>query len=266
MAESNFYCNFGEATCSPSPTITRSEQHAIINRFIIPWLNYQLKEDCAAGARFDSLLLSDQSVSFLKNCLLCNNAGEKVLALSLLTEGLYSSNGTLRKAQNATGDQFTGNISDLITVELHNSGNYVTIEKAYPGINLGTSGQATVLLQANISGSYYITIKHRNSIETITSAPISFSGNTISYSFDGPGKAWGGNLKLSADGYWLIYGGDVNQDGLIDSGDMTPVDNGSITYATGYLDTDVNGDGAIDSADMTILDNNGSAYVTAITP
>ena len=266
MAESNFYCNFGEATCSPSPTISRSEQHAIINRYLVHWLNFELKEDCSSGAKFDSIILADQAITYLKNCILCNNAAEKVLSLSLLTEGLYTGNGILRKAQNATGDQFTGNIADQITVELHNSGNYNTIQYAATNITLSTSGQAAVNLPADINGSYYITIKHRNSIETTTSVPVSFSGNAINYSFNGPAKAWGGNLKLSPDNHWLIYGGDVNQDGLVNSDDMTTVDYDSKTYTSGYMATDINGDGIIDSADMTIPDNNGSAHVSSITP
>jgi len=40
MANYNFKCSFGELTCSPSPAISRSQQHAIINRYLIPWLNY----------------------------------------------------------------------------------------------------------------------------------------------------------------------------------------------------------------------------------
>lgn len=71
MAENNFLCSFGEATCSPQPTITRAEQHTVVNRFLIPWLEYQLKDDCLAGAQFDSLVATDTSIVFEKTCLLC---------------------------------------------------------------------------------------------------------------------------------------------------------------------------------------------------
>lgn len=71
MADNNFLCSFGEATCSPQPTITRSEQHIIINRYLLPWLKYELKGDCFSGAQFDSLISTDTSIVFQKTCLLC---------------------------------------------------------------------------------------------------------------------------------------------------------------------------------------------------
>ncbi len=72
MADNNFLCSFGEGTCSPPPTITRSEQHTIINRYLLPWLNFQLKGDCFSGAQFDSLIVRDSVIAFQKSCELCN--------------------------------------------------------------------------------------------------------------------------------------------------------------------------------------------------
>ena len=72
MANSNFFCNIGEATCTPQPAITRAEQHLVINRFLLPWLKYELKGDCFAGAQFDSLITTDTNIVFQKTCLLCN--------------------------------------------------------------------------------------------------------------------------------------------------------------------------------------------------
>jgi alpha-beta hydrolase superfamily lysophospholipase len=75
MAENNFLCNFGEATCTPPPSISRAQQHSVINRYLIPWLNYQLKNSCVSGAQFDSVLSTDTSITFQKNCSLCNATG-----------------------------------------------------------------------------------------------------------------------------------------------------------------------------------------------
>jgi pimeloyl-ACP methyl ester carboxylesterase len=71
MANSNFFCTVGEATCTPAPAISRAEQHQIINRYLLPWLKFQLKNDCVAGASMDSLILIDAAISFDKNCELC---------------------------------------------------------------------------------------------------------------------------------------------------------------------------------------------------
>ncbi|MBK7966630.1 MAG: hypothetical protein IPK10_16055 [Bacteroidetes bacterium] len=67
MADNNFLCSIGEATCTPQPTITRAEQHVVISNYLIPWLKYELKSDCASGAQFDSLITTDTSIVFQKH-------------------------------------------------------------------------------------------------------------------------------------------------------------------------------------------------------
>jgi hypothetical protein len=113
---------------------------------------------------------------------------------------------------------------------------------------------------------YFIVIKHRNSLETWSSSPVSFSSNSMSYNFTTEAsQAFGDNLKQMS-GVFVIYGGDVNQDGVVDSADMTPVDNDAAVYLAGYLPADVNGDGIIDTADITIIDNNSASYTGVIAP
>jgi pimeloyl-ACP methyl ester carboxylesterase len=76
MAEDNFLCNFGEATCNPKPTISRAVQHASISRFLLPWLKFQLKRDCNAGVLFDSLIKADKSIAGKSNCELCKRTAK----------------------------------------------------------------------------------------------------------------------------------------------------------------------------------------------
>jgi hypothetical protein len=109
-------------------------------------------------------------------------------------------------------------------------------------------------------------VKHRNGIETTTANPVSFSPATINYSFNAASQAYGNNLHQTVDGFWVIFCGDVNLDGLVDSGDMIPVDNMSSSFSTGYIPEDVNGDGLIDSTDLIGIDNNSSAFVSTILP
>ncbi len=71
MANSNFLCNFGEATCTPQPTITRDQQHIILEAYLGLWLDAQLKADCVAGLNFNTLINSDSRVTFQKNCTQC---------------------------------------------------------------------------------------------------------------------------------------------------------------------------------------------------
>jgi Secretion system C-terminal sorting domain len=71
MAEDNFLCNFGEATCNPKPAISRAVQHQALFRFLVPWLRFHLLNDCKSGQTFDSLAAKDVAVSIRKNCVLC---------------------------------------------------------------------------------------------------------------------------------------------------------------------------------------------------
>ncbi len=71
MAESNFNCSFGEGTCNPKPAITKNEQHALLKKYILPWLNSQLKNDCAASQLLNSQLNSDLKITFQNECDFC---------------------------------------------------------------------------------------------------------------------------------------------------------------------------------------------------
>ncbi len=72
MANSNFFCGVGESSCSPQPTITRTVQQNTINSYILPWLDFQLKGNCAQGNAFDNQLLVDNAITFQKNCIQCS--------------------------------------------------------------------------------------------------------------------------------------------------------------------------------------------------
>ncbi len=71
MANSNFLCNFGESTCTPQPTITRDEQHLVLEDYLVLWLDAQLKSNCVAGQGFNNLIGTDSRVTFQKNCSQC---------------------------------------------------------------------------------------------------------------------------------------------------------------------------------------------------
>lgn len=71
MAQTSATCSFGEATCTPAPAITRAEQHAVINAYLLPWLDRTLRGDCSAAARFDSTLAADPATTYLSACSPC---------------------------------------------------------------------------------------------------------------------------------------------------------------------------------------------------
>ena len=98
---------------------------------------------------------------------------------------------------NITGviPKWTDGSADHIAVELHSSAwrfdpacscdtsDYPTIVYAATNVPLTTTGTATLSVPAENNGAYYLTIKHRNSIETTSALPVDFSGATINYAF-----------------------------------------------------------------------------------
>jgi hypothetical protein len=65
FAQANTACSLGES-CSPS--ITRSTQHAIVNRFLTPWLDAQLKADPTGWPRFSEALATSDDVTWVQDC------------------------------------------------------------------------------------------------------------------------------------------------------------------------------------------------------
>jgi hypothetical protein len=192
----------------------------------------------------------------------------KTLTVKAYLEGLY--NGVdLNQALDEFGPHFAAGIADQVYLELHSALDYTTI--VYPAVptlvDLSTGGILTVTdIPGSLSGSYYITIKHRNSIETTSAAAVSFATSPVTYDFTtAASQAFGDNMRLMGTVY-AIWGGDVNQDGIVDSGDMNPVENESTAVTMGYIPEDVNGDGIVDSGDMNIVENNSTAVIMVMTP
>jgi hypothetical protein len=173
----------------------------------------------------------------------------------------------MNQAYDDLGPHFAAGIADQVTVELHNSATYSTIAYSLGLRNLSTTGNIAIsAIPAKYNSSYYLTIKHRNSIETTSGVPVSFAGTAVNYDFTtAASKAYGDNMKLMGTVYG-IWGGNVNQDGIVDTGDMNPVENESTNATMGYVNEDANGDGIVDTGDMNIVENNSTNVVMSILP
>jgi dienelactone hydrolase len=75
FANSNFFCSTGEATCQPAATISRTVQLNTVFTYLLPWLDYQLKADTAAGNNFQTLLLGSSGLTYEQNCSLTTVSG-----------------------------------------------------------------------------------------------------------------------------------------------------------------------------------------------
>lgn len=157
-------------------------------------------------------------------------------------------------------------VPDTILVELHNSSSpFASVDSSR--IFLDASGRGTGLFNVAANGtSYYIAIKHRNSIETWSATGQTFVGSAMNYDFtDAANKAYGNNMVHKGT-KWCIYSGDCFNDGLVDASDLNIIDNDAANFAYGYHVSDLNGDGWTDGLDMNITDNNSAQFIYAVTP
>ena len=200
--------------------------------------------------------------------IITNSASQSVSnSLTLYLEGLYTTGTGNRKAQDSGGDHFAGPVADLVTVKLASATSPYGIVYTANNVQLYANGKSSFSIPGSLTGSYYIVVKHRNSIETWSAAPVSFAGGAVSYNFSTSlSQAFGSNLKAVGGGFYAMFGGDISQDGLVDGTDMASVDNASTAGVVGYVATDANGDGLVDGSDMALIDNNSTASVASEKP
>lgn len=175
----------------------------------------------------------------------------KMLNLKALVEGLYNGSTTTPDTMQI---EFREGIFPFNLVELKHA--------AFD--TLGRSNSFFYNLRNSVP--YFLVLKHRNSIEVWSATVKNFSAGYLSYDFTtDAGKAFGNNL-IKVGTKWCMHSGDVNQDGKIDSVDLSLISNNAFSYPNGFLNTDLNGDGFIDLSDLTICDNNAYRNIVVIKP
>jgi uncharacterized protein YjdB len=184
-----------------------------------------------------------------------------IIEVKAFPEGLFNpATISLTKSRNASGEQFGGAIADKIILELHQATAPFSLIGTAFSANLLTTGYAHSMTITALPDSFYIVVKHRNSLETWSSAPVTPVNGLLQYDFTKQiNSAYGNNLKPLGS-YFGIFSGDVNQDGLLDGLDMSQIGNKANIFGVGYLPEDLNGDGIIDALDMILLDNNAGEF------
>lgn len=110
FADYNFYCSIGEATCSPSPTITREQQQQTVLSFLIPYFDFQLKGNFNSWQIFRDLLYSSQEVTFEDGWTNLPEPQGK-----LFNQGWNSLSYPLNPVENAFKQQFAGIIDQIVS-------------------------------------------------------------------------------------------------------------------------------------------------------
>jgi photosystem II stability/assembly factor-like uncharacterized protein len=150
-------------------------------------------------------------------------------------------------------------VSDSARIYLANSTTpYTFLDSA--SIVFSTAGSTSFSFSKVINGNYYIVVRHRNHIETWSKLSQSFvTGITVNYDFTtSANKAFGDNMK-QVGSIWVLFSGDINQDGVIDALDRSACWNDR--NLSGYYASDLNGDGVVDALDRSICWNNRNLIV-----
>ncbi|MBK9332729.1 MAG: hypothetical protein IPM96_10100 [Ignavibacteria bacterium] len=159
------------------------------------------------------------------------------------------------------------NMRDTVRAFFRNTASPYNIVDSAKSILDSVTFAAGYIFASAPTGTYYIQLKHRNSIETWSMTGQSYTvGATLKYDFTlAASQAFGNNMVLKGAKFCL-YSGDVNQDGTVDLTDGSLIDNEAFNFASGYLPTDVNGDRVTDLDDAVFADNNGLNFVGVIRP
>ncbi|MBL7766794.1 MAG: PKD domain-containing protein [Chitinophagaceae bacterium] len=192
------------------------------------------------------------------------------LNLTCFIQGYYMGGGIMQKVlfnENVITNPLA-NLVDTLTVELHSATSPYAMQYSFKGV-LQTNGTLACTFPAAAVGStYYITVKHRNTVETWSALPV-LMATTVSYDFSNvQTKAYGNNMiqMSSSPTVWAFYSGDIDQSGGIDGDDFVLLSADMQAGNGGYVGTDIDGSGGVDGDDFNIFDPNSSIGVGAFMP
>lgn len=186
------------------------------------------------------------------------------IGVKLYISGYFIGNGLMNSAlYNQVVTNANPQQCDSVLIELHSTSPPYTVVASQPTV-LSINGTCTVNFP--FTGVFYISIKHRNGLETWSAEPVlCYDATTYDFSTSSA-QAYGNNqVMLEANRYGL-YSGDIIPDGTMDLFDYLQLDNDLIAGYTGYTSTDLNGDGSTDAYDYLILDLNVTQGIGLITP
>ncbi len=190
----------------------------------------------------------------------------KVVNLTLAIEGYYDSGlSTMRSVK--LNQDFVSPATDVedLTVELHDATTLALVDTAVG--TLHTDGTLSVTFNTAAAGSYYLTVRGSNMVQTWTADPVALGTTPLSYDFTSSAtQAYGSNMVEVSTGVFAFYSGDTDQNGNMDTLDYTQWEVDYNEFASGVFATDLDGNGNVDTLDYTIWELNYNNFVSAVGP
>lgn len=218
----------------------------------------QITATVPAGATTGNISVTNNCGTIVSSTVFTVTIPAITLNLKMFFQGFYLGSQTMKGS-------LSPSLADTIQVLLYDS---LMTQTFSTKIIVSTNGNAS----ANISGitfnkGYYILLRHRNCLDTWSSTRLVLDNPTELYDFTTSGTAAAGNnMKNLGDGYFALYSGDVNKNGVIDISDHSILENQTPSFINGYHTYDLTGDNTVESADYSLLENNLPLLLTVITP
>ena len=154
FASSNTFCNIGESTCSPAPTISRTVQQNTTFSLLLPWLDYQLKGEITAGNQFQSLVDSGTGITSEQNCSL-ETAGTGLETTTNIAVSIYPN-----PFEDQTTIQSTQDLEN-VTLSVYNSLGQQVLKQKYQ------SGNRFILNRNGLNcGVYFLNVYSEDKLVT----------------------------------------------------------------------------------------------------
>ncbi len=152
MGDSNFNCSFGEATCTPSPAITREVQQQKVFSYLSLWLDAVLKQNCQSGIDFENLRNADSTITYLQFCNLCSSTGISNETLENVIVYPNPFTDKLIVSPDNDGDLYSVTISDVLG-SVHFQAQ--SFKNPAPVIDLSELNSGTYFLVIKMKDKYY---------------------------------------------------------------------------------------------------------------
>jgi len=181
------------------------------------------------------------------------HAFSATLNIRVLIQGYYQGSGTMTAVVDAINYP---NLCDTITVNLlDTTGSYPVLYSCTSVIS--TTGYGNFdFPNLPMNQSYFIQVVHRNALTVFSKYPVYFNTGIISYDFTIIPFQLCQSAIASGDGYAMMYSGDINQDGAIDSTDLNLLDSSMQQVVFGYTPADLTGDNVVEQLDESLIQNN----------
>ena len=198
---------------------------------------------------------------------------ESIVNLKLFIEGYYLGGGLMTTVQN--NQDFPDYLLppntnvENITVELRDGVSTALV--ASTTAMLKTDGTAVCTFPTAPSGSFYIAVKTRNTVQTWSKLPQTVGPVPLSYDFSTAAtKAFDDNQAAIGGGVYGFFSGDINSNGAQDDeigpSDYSEWEANANALLFGSYPTDLNGDGEVGPTDYSIWETNANNFVFALYP